>query len=163
MFPHPGATPKPVQPSHKFKYEKLQGIQFRASPLFGWGDIIGGSARGWAYLISLGYPTTACPWDVLPVSRTARLKKKESSSYRNTYRQGGHCWLTQDHTFTLVHHFYEREKERFFRGRVCSKFSPCTSINLVRSFLRHMIKARAHKGGTRIGKTPKKLASICCP
>jgi hypothetical protein len=25
-----------------------------------------------------------------------------------------------------------------------------------------MIKVRAHKGG-RIGKTPKKLASICCP
>jgi hypothetical protein len=27
----------------------------------------------------------------------------------------------------------------------------------------HMIKARAHKGGVRIGKTSKKLASICCP
>jgi hypothetical protein len=27
----------------------------------------------------------------------------------------------------------------------------------------HMIKARAHKGGVRIGKTPKKLASVCCP
>jgi hypothetical protein len=27
----------------------------------------------------------------------------------------------------------------------------------------HMIKARAHKGGVRIDKTPKKLASICCP
>jgi hypothetical protein len=27
----------------------------------------------------------------------------------------------------------------------------------------HMIKARAHKGGVRIGKTPKKSASICCP
>jgi hypothetical protein len=27
----------------------------------------------------------------------------------------------------------------------------------------HMIKARAHKGGVRIGKTPKKLATICCP
>jgi hypothetical protein len=27
----------------------------------------------------------------------------------------------------------------------------------------HMIKARAHRGGVRIGKTPKKLASICCP
>jgi hypothetical protein len=27
----------------------------------------------------------------------------------------------------------------------------------------HMIKARAQKGGVRIGKTPKKLASICCP
>jgi hypothetical protein len=27
----------------------------------------------------------------------------------------------------------------------------------------HKIKARAHKGGMRIGKTPKKLASICCP
>jgi hypothetical protein len=26
-----------------------------------------------------------------------------------------------------------------------------------------MIKARAHKGGVRIGKTPKKLAGICCP
>jgi hypothetical protein len=26
-----------------------------------------------------------------------------------------------------------------------------------------MIKARAHKGGVRIGKTPKKLASICWP
>jgi hypothetical protein len=25
------------------------------------------------------------------------------------------------------------------------------------------IKAKAHKGGVRIGKTPKKLASICCP
>jgi hypothetical protein len=30
-------------------------------------------------------------------------------------------------------------------------------------FLCYMIKARAHKGGMRIGKTPKKLASICCP
>jgi hypothetical protein len=27
----------------------------------------------------------------------------------------------------------------------------------------HMIKARAHKGGVRIGMTPKKLVSICCP
>jgi hypothetical protein len=26
-----------------------------------------------------------------------------------------------------------------------------------------MLKARAHKGGMRIGKTPKKLDSICCP
>jgi hypothetical protein len=26
-----------------------------------------------------------------------------------------------------------------------------------------MIKVRAHKGGVRIGKTPKKLDSICCP
>jgi hypothetical protein len=26
-----------------------------------------------------------------------------------------------------------------------------------------MIKARAHKGDMRIGKTPKKLDSICCP
>jgi len=26
----------------------------------------------------------------------------------------------------------------------------------------HMIKARAHNGGVRIGKTPKNLASICC-
>jgi hypothetical protein len=26
-----------------------------------------------------------------------------------------------------------------------------------------MIKARAHKGDMRIGKTPKKLVSICCP
>jgi hypothetical protein len=26
-----------------------------------------------------------------------------------------------------------------------------------------MIKARAHTGDVRIGKTPKKLASICCP
>jgi hypothetical protein len=29
--------------------------------------------------------------------------------------------------------------------------------------IEHMIKVRAHKGGMRIGKTPKKLASICCP
>jgi hypothetical protein len=27
----------------------------------------------------------------------------------------------------------------------------------------HIIKVGAHKGGERIGKTPKKLASICCP
>jgi hypothetical protein len=27
----------------------------------------------------------------------------------------------------------------------------------------HKIKARAHKRDMRIGKTPKKLASICCP
>jgi hypothetical protein len=27
----------------------------------------------------------------------------------------------------------------------------------------HKIKASAHKGDVRIGKTPKKLASICCP
>jgi hypothetical protein len=27
----------------------------------------------------------------------------------------------------------------------------------------HMIKARAHKGDMRIGKTPKKLDIICCP
>jgi hypothetical protein len=27
----------------------------------------------------------------------------------------------------------------------------------------HMIKARAHKGGVRIAKTPKKLDSFCCP
>jgi hypothetical protein len=27
----------------------------------------------------------------------------------------------------------------------------------------HMIQARAHKEGVRIGKTPKNLASICCP
>jgi hypothetical protein len=27
----------------------------------------------------------------------------------------------------------------------------------------HKIKTRAHKGGIRISKTPKKLDSICCP
>jgi hypothetical protein len=27
----------------------------------------------------------------------------------------------------------------------------------------HMIKARAHKGDMRIGKTPKKPDNICCP
>jgi hypothetical protein len=27
----------------------------------------------------------------------------------------------------------------------------------------HKIKARAHKGDMKIGKTPKKLVSICCP
>jgi hypothetical protein len=27
----------------------------------------------------------------------------------------------------------------------------------------HKIKTSAHKGDMRIGKTPKKLASICCP
>jgi hypothetical protein len=27
----------------------------------------------------------------------------------------------------------------------------------------HKIKTRAHKGGVRIGKTPQKLDSICCP
>jgi hypothetical protein len=27
----------------------------------------------------------------------------------------------------------------------------------------HKIKARAHQGDMRIGKTPKKLDSICCP
>jgi hypothetical protein len=27
----------------------------------------------------------------------------------------------------------------------------------------HMIKASAHKEDMRIGKTPKKLDSICCP
>jgi hypothetical protein len=27
----------------------------------------------------------------------------------------------------------------------------------------HKIKARAHKGDMRIGKTPKKLDSFCCP
>jgi hypothetical protein len=27
----------------------------------------------------------------------------------------------------------------------------------------HKVKARAHKGDMRIGKTPKKLDSICCP
>jgi hypothetical protein len=27
----------------------------------------------------------------------------------------------------------------------------------------HMIEVRAHKGGVRIGRTSKKLASICCP
>jgi hypothetical protein len=32
-----------------------------------------------------------------------------------------------------------------------------------KDFHEHMIEARAHKGGVRIGKTPKKLASICCP
>jgi hypothetical protein len=26
-----------------------------------------------------------------------------------------------------------------------------------------MRKARAHKGNVRIGKTPKKLVSVCCP
>jgi hypothetical protein len=36
----------------------------------------------------------------------------------------------------------------------------CTTMGLN---FEHMIKARAHKGGVKIGKTPKKLASICCP
>jgi hypothetical protein len=39
-----------------------------------------------------------------------------------------------------------------------------SGANITRGFdYEHMIKARAHKGGVRIGKTPKKLASICCP
>jgi hypothetical protein len=28
-------------------------------------------------------------------------------------------------------------------------------------YFEHMIKTGAHKGGVRIGKTPKKLASLC--
>jgi hypothetical protein len=27
----------------------------------------------------------------------------------------------------------------------------------------HMMKARAHRGGVRMSRTPKKLAGICCP
>jgi hypothetical protein len=41
----------------------------------------------------------------------------------------------------------------------CPKSVVCSSFK----FFANMIKARAHKGGVRIGKTPKKLASICCP
>jgi hypothetical protein len=33
----------------------------------------------------------------------------------------------------------------------------------VQALKQKLLKARAHKGGVRIGKTPKKLASICCP
>jgi hypothetical protein len=46
--------------------------------------------------------------------------------------------------------------------------SCCYDITLVhqkappRLDYEHMIKARAHKEGVRIGKAPKKLASICC-
>jgi hypothetical protein len=31
------------------------------------------------------------------------------------------------------------------------------------TLITYIIKARAHKGGMRLGKTPKKLDSICCP
>jgi hypothetical protein len=37
-------------------------------------------------------------------------------------------------------------------------------VNTTRGFdYEHMIKARAHKEGVRIGKTPEKLAGIFCP
>jgi hypothetical protein len=39
-----------------------------------------------------------------------------------------------------------------------------SSANTTRGLdFEHMIKVRAHKGLVRIGKTPKKLDSICCP
>jgi hypothetical protein len=54
---------------------------------------------------------------------------------------------------------------------ICSKPLILYFVKLIVAFISplfekvmlHMIKARAHKGGVRIGKTPKKLASICCP
>jgi hypothetical protein len=57
-----------------------------------------------------------------------------------------------------------------FQGQ-SRKFSKSLSQNKIKRGLgttrgldfEHMIKARAHKGEVRIGKTPKKLASICCP
>jgi imidazoleglycerol phosphate dehydratase HisB len=39
----------------------------------------------------------------------------------------------------------------------------CVEVLQGNPFFEHMIKALAHKGGVRIGKTPKKLVSICCP
>jgi hypothetical protein len=43
----------------------------------------------------------------------------------------------------------------------------CSSKEMISKLKRtpteHKIKASAHKGGVRIGKTPKKLATICCP
>jgi hypothetical protein len=41
---------------------------------------------------------------------------------------------------------------KLIQESVCLQKQPSTHDN-----------ARAHKGGVRIGKTPKKLASICCP
>jgi hypothetical protein len=49
-------------------------------------------------------------------------------------------------------------------GNFKKKWSIRSRANTTRGLdYEHMIKARAHKEGVRIGKTPKKLASICCP
>jgi hypothetical protein len=37
------------------------------------------------------------------------------------------------------------------------------TLNDFQKLLGDIVKVRAHKGGVRIDKTPKKLASICCP
>jgi hypothetical protein len=48
--------------------------------------------------------------------------------------------------------------------QMCQRLKIKVRANTTRGLdYEHMIKARAHKGGVRIGKTPKKLASIWCP
>jgi hypothetical protein len=54
----------------------------------------------------------------------------------------------------------QKTKNRMFSSYVDIRSRANTTMGLD---YEHMIKARAHKGGVRIGKTPKKVASICCP
>jgi hypothetical protein len=42
-------------------------------------------------------------------------------------------------------------------------YAHINKIKIKKKHFEHMIKVRTHKGGVRLGKTPKKLASICCP
>jgi hypothetical protein len=48
-------------------------------------------------------------------------------------------------------------------GRLGGKKIKGNIKNVANEDFEHMIKAKTHKEGVRIGKTPKKLASICCP
>jgi hypothetical protein len=81
----------------------------------------------------------------------AAMKKNEMLSFAGK-------WMELENIILSEVSLAQKTKNRMF-SLICGQRAN-TTMGLD---FEHMIKARAHKGGVRICKTPKKLASICCP
>jgi hypothetical protein len=83
----------------------------------------------------------------------AAMKKNEMLSFAGK-------WMELENIILNKVSLAQKTKNRMFSLICCIRSRANTTRELD---FEHMINARAHKGGVRIGKTPKKLASICCP
>jgi hypothetical protein len=81
------------------------------------------------------------------------MKKNEMLSFAGK-------WMELENIILSEVSLAQKTKNRMFSSYVDIRSRADTTRGLD---FDHVIKARAHKEGVRIGKTPEKLASICCP
>jgi hypothetical protein len=106
----------------------------------------GGLAKGIANALQVMDPIKKM-WYLYTMEFYAAMKKNEMLSFAGK-------WMELENVILSEVSLAQKTKNRMFSLKA----------NTTRGLdYEHMIKARAHKGGVRIGKTPKKLASICCP